>query len=224
MPDRRERNRASEASVRSRVAAPNVISWGRFARCAALCAALVSWPGSGGAQDKGTLNPQPLPPVAKPDDPKIPAKELFGRRTTPAPLEARTLGFYAKGCLAGAVALPIDGQTWQVMRVSRNRNWGHPKLVEFLERLAGKAPQTGWRGLLVGDMAQPRGGPMLGGHSSHQVGLDVDIWFTPMPDHVQSREEREFASATNVVAPDLLDVDANVWTPTYTNLIRAAAQ
>ena len=136
--------------MRSLVAAPNVISWDGFARCAALCAALVSWPGSGGAQDIGTLNPQPLPPVAKPDDPKIPAKELFGRKTTPAPLEARTIGFYAKGCLAGAVALPVNGQTWQVMRVSRNRNWGHPKLVEFLERLAGKAPQTGWRGLLVG--------------------------------------------------------------------------
>jgi penicillin-insensitive murein endopeptidase len=73
-------------------------------------------------------------------------------------------------------------------------------------------------------MAQPRGGPMLSGHTSHQVGLDVDIWFTPMPGHVQSREEREFASATNVVAPDLLDVDANVWTHTYTELIRTAAQ
>jgi penicillin-insensitive murein endopeptidase len=77
---------------------------------------------------------------------------------------------------------------------------------------------------LVGDMAQPRGGPMLSGHTSHQVGLDVDIWFTPMPAHVQSREEREFASATNVVAPDLLDVDANVWTHAYTELIRTAAQ
>jgi penicillin-insensitive murein endopeptidase len=45
-----------------------------------------------------------------------------------------------------------------------------------------------------------------------------------MPGHVQSREEREFASATNVVAPDLLDVDANVWTHTYTELIRTAAE
>src|ERR1700737_1203365 len=191
MPDRRERNRASEASVRSRVAAPNVISWGRFARCAALCAALVSWPGSGGAQDKGTLNPQPLPPVAKPDDPKIPAKELFCRRTTPAPLEARTLGFYAKGCLAGAVALPIDGQTWQVMRVSRNRNWGPPNPVDFLHRLPARAARSGWPGLLLGDMSQPRGGAMLNGHASHQIGLDADIWLTPMPDHELTREERE---------------------------------
>src|SRR5512134_3351370 len=66
------------------------------------------------AQDKGTLNPKPLPPLAKPDDPKTPAKELFGRRPTPAPLQARSIGFYAKGCLAGAVAVPINGQHWQV--------------------------------------------------------------------------------------------------------------
>jgi penicillin-insensitive murein endopeptidase len=67
-------------------------------------------------------------------------------------------------------------------------------------------------------MSQPRGGPMLSGHTSHQVGLDVDIWFTPMPDHVQSRQEREFSSATDVVAPDLLDVDPEVWTHTHTEL------
>jgi penicillin-insensitive murein endopeptidase len=67
-------------------------------------------------------------------------------------LQTRTIGFYSKGCLAGAVALPINGKTWQVMRLSRNRNWGHPSLVQFLERLAAQAPKTGWHGLLVGDM------------------------------------------------------------------------
>src|SRR5215470_14924272 len=81
------------------------------------------------AQDKGTLEPVALAPLAHPENPKTPAKELFGRRSTPAPMEARTIGFYSKGCLAGAVALPINGETWQVMRLSRNRNWGHPDLV-----------------------------------------------------------------------------------------------
>ena len=152
------------------------------------------------AQDKGSVNPQPLPPLAKPDDPATPAKELFGRRTTPARLDTRTIGFYAKGCLAGGMALPINGQTWQVMRLSRNRNWGHPMLVDFLEKLAAQAPKTGWRGLLVGDMSQPRGGPMRTGHASHQVGLDADIWLTPMPDRELTRQEREEMSATMVVA------------------------
>src|SRR3984893_8671118 len=176
------------------------------------------------AQDKGTLDPQPLPPLAKPDAPGTPAKELFGRKTTPAPIATRTIGFYAKGCLAGAVALPVNGKTWQVMRVSRNRNWGHPNLVEFLERLSERAAQTGWPGLLLGDMSQPRGGPMLTGHASHQVGLDADIWLTPMPDHELTREEREEMMATMVVAENRKDVDPKGWTRAPVALMKAAAE
>jgi hypothetical protein len=68
------------------------------------------------AQDKGSVNPEPLPPLANPNDPATPAKELFGRKTTPALVAARTIGFYSRGCIAGAKALPLDGETWQVMR------------------------------------------------------------------------------------------------------------
>ena len=62
----------------------------------ALCAVAFFTSDAANAQDKGTLNPEPLPPLAKPDDPKTPAKELFGRKTTPAPLQTRTIGFYPK--------------------------------------------------------------------------------------------------------------------------------
>ena len=77
------------------------------------------------AQDKGTLDPKPLPPLANPNDPTLAAKQLFGRKALPAAGD-RVIGFYAKGCIAGAEALPINGDTWQVMRLSRNRNWAHP--------------------------------------------------------------------------------------------------
>jgi penicillin-insensitive murein endopeptidase len=110
------------------------------------------------------------------------------------------------------------------MRLSRNRNWGHPHLIAMLERLAKRAPKVGWRGLLVGDMSQPRGGPMLTGHTSHQVGLDADIWLTPMPERELTRREREEMSATMIVAPDRKDVDPAVWTPGHLGLIRAAAE
>ncbi len=176
------------------------------------------------AQDKGSLNPQPLPPLTNPSDPKTPAKELFGRKTAPIPMQARSIGFYARGCLAGGTALPINGRTWQVMRLSRNRNWGHPTLIDFLERLAAKAPKVGWNGLLVGDMSQARGGPMLTGHASHQVGLDADLWLTPMPHRELSREEREEMSAIMAVAEDRKDVDPKVWTPAHTAIIKAAAE
>ena len=153
-----------------------------------------------------------------------PAKALFGAKSAPADMAARAIGFYTRGCLAGAMALPVDGPTWQAMRLSRNRNWGHPELIRMLERLAAQAPNLGWRGLLVGDLAQPRGGPMLTGHRSHQVGLDADVWLTPMPDRVLSRQEREDMSAINVVADDWNDIDPAVWTPQHIAIIRAAAR
>jgi len=176
------------------------------------------------AQDKGTLAPVTLPPLAHPDDPKTPAKELFGRKPAPTAEAARVVGFYAAGCLAGGTALPINGPAWQVMRLSRNRNWGHPALIEFLENLALTSRKAGaWNGLLVGDMSQPRGGPMITGHASHQVGLDADIWLTAMPNRQLTRAEREEMSATMVVAQDRRDVDPSVWTPGHAAVIKAAA-
>ena len=177
------------------------------------------------AQDKGSVNPKPLPPLANPNDPNTPAKELFGRKLQPAALAPQPIGFYAHGCIAGAVSLPINGPAWQVMRLSRNRYWGHPDLIALLERVANKAQKNaGWPGLLVGDMSQPRGGPMLTGHASHQIGLDADIWLTPMPNRQFSREEREETSAVMMVRKDRLDIDPATWTPTHLSVIRGAAQ
>jgi penicillin-insensitive murein DD-endopeptidase len=177
------------------------------------------------AQDKGSVNPKPLPPLANPNDPKLGAKELFGRKIFPAAMPTRVIGFYSKGCISGAEALPINGETWQVMRLSRNRNWAHPDMVALLKRLSAKVHKdAGWPGILVGDMSQPRGGPMFTGHASHQVGLDADIWLTPMPNRTLSRNEREEMSAVMMVRPDRLDIDPNVWTPNHLTLIRDAAQ
>jgi penicillin-insensitive murein endopeptidase len=177
------------------------------------------------SQDKGSVDPKPLPPLVNPNDPELGAEELFGRVTSPARLATHSIGFYDKGCLAGAEALPISGKTWQVMRLSHNRNWAHPDMVAMLERLSAKAHEVaGWPGLLVEDMSQPRGGPMLTGHASHQIGLDADIWLTPMPKRQLSRNEREEMSATNMVRADRLDIDPAVWTPTHLLVIRAAAQ
>ncbi len=153
-----------------------------------------------------------------------PAKELFGAAKTPAPMAARAIGFYAKGCLAGGTALPVDGEAWQAMRLSRNRNWGHPALVALVEKLAVEArDKDGWPGLLIGDLSQPRGGPMLTGHASHQVGLDADIWLTPMPDRRLTRQEREDLSATSMLAAEKVSVDPKIWTEAHARLLKRAA-
>jgi penicillin-insensitive murein DD-endopeptidase len=177
------------------------------------------------AQDRGSLTPVVLPPLANPADPKLPAREVFGRALTPTEVQSRSIGFYARGCLAGAKALPVDGETWQVMRLSRDRNWGNPAMISFLERFSKKAAREGiWPGILVGDISQPRGGPMMTGHASHQVGLDADIWLTPMPDHTLTHAEREEMSAVNMVTEDGLSVDRAHWTARQAGIIQAAAE
>lgn len=199
-------------------------------RARALCAALIlpaaiAAAGALRAQEPGALEPKPLAPLARPDDPKTPAKELFARRALPARMEARSIGFYSRGCLAGGKALAVDADAWQVMRLSRNRNWGHPQLISAVERIARQAKAQGvWPGLLVGDLSQPRGGPMLTGHASHQIGLDADIWLTPMPPRTLTRQEREEMSAVDMVRADKRDVEASRFTQAHVDLLRIAAQ
>src|SRR5690606_26117094 len=96
------------------------------------------------------------------------AKDMFGTQRLPSVTKAASYGSYSKGCFAGGMAIAADGPDWQAMRLSRNRRWGHPDMISVVERLSREAKQDGWPGLLVGDISQPRGGPMTSGHASHQ--------------------------------------------------------
>jgi penicillin-insensitive murein DD-endopeptidase len=155
--------------------------------------------------------------------PKVLARDLFSKKPTAAALAPRALGWYSKGCLSGGVHLADTGPDWQAMRLSRNRAWGHPKLIKLLKHFAAESRQDGWTGLLVGDISQPRGGPMLTGHASHQVGLDADIWLTPMPNRVLSRQEREEIQATSMLDKTSLAVDPKLFTPAHVAIIKRAA-
>ncbi|MEL7428609.1 MAG: penicillin-insensitive murein endopeptidase [Pseudomonadota bacterium] len=154
---------------------------------------------------------------------QTPAKKLFGSKPLPAQLQPAAHGFYTKGCLSGGIAIPVDGPHWQAMRLSRNRRWGHPDLIKAVEDLSYRAKQDGWNGLLVGDISQPRGGPMLTGHRSHQVGLDADIWFNPMPDRRMTYQERENISAVSVLKQGSVYVDEARWTRGHTMVLYHAA-
>jgi penicillin-insensitive murein endopeptidase len=163
-------------------------------------------------------------PAIAQDDGPIAAKHQFGFALAPAKLAARAIGSYAKGCMAGGAMLPVDGEAWQAMRLSRNRNWGLPVLVDFLERFAGDLKtKENWPGLLIGDMSQPRGGPMLTGHASHQIGLDADIWYMAMPATRMSWTEREFKEPVPLANPaDTRIIKAN-WHEGYYRVLRRAA-
>lgn len=157
-------------------------------------------------------------------------KHRFGAHPeAAATLAPAPLGSYAKGCLAGGEMLPVNGPVgangaprWQAMRLYRNRNWGHPEMIAFIERLSVKAQDIGWPGLSVGDISQPRGGPMTSGHRSHQIGLDADIWMRPAPAQELTRKQRDEAGSFSVVRGDKNDVNGN-WTMEHAEVLKAAA-
>jgi len=139
---------------------------------------------------------------------------------------AQAIGTTGSGCVAGAIALAPNGTGYQVMRLARNHFWGHPALIQFLERLGSKIQKTGIRTVLVGDLSQPRGGPSLRMHRSHQNGLDVDIWLA-RPEFAIHRPltslEREELSAGSVLNLNQEDIDSTSFTSETVELLRITA-
>lgn len=162
-------------------------------------------------------------PAVAQDGPVARAAE-WAARATPTSGPARVIGGTALGCLAGAVALPQEGPGWQAVRVSRNRHWGHPATIAFVADFAGRARAQGFPDLWIGDIAQPRGGPMPWGHASHQTGIDVDIWLDLRPKPRVPASARETLDIPSLVLPDESGVDLARWTTRHAALIRMAAE
>ena len=169
----------------------------------------------------------PLATLSTRDIPKEmrgkPAKTFFGSASSGSAQTPAAFGGYARGCAAGAVQLPETGPTWQAMRLSRNRHWGHPETLDYirdLSRFAATLP--GWKGVYVGDLSQPRGGPMTSGHRSHQIGLDADVWLRAADDLTLSRAARETVSSTSLRRANGAYVN-DAWRPEHQALLRAAA-
>ncbi len=151
------------------------------------------------------------------------ARLFFGAERGPDTSRSEAIGFYSNGCLAGAQELAETGPTWQAMRLSRNRNWGHPVLIDYLQTLSRDvAQQTSWQGLYIGDLQQPRGGPMLTGHVSHQSGLDADIWMLPPGRLDLTEQERENLSSISTRSARGARVGEN-WTADHMEVLRLAA-
>ncbi|MEL7117434.1 MAG: penicillin-insensitive murein endopeptidase [Pseudomonadota bacterium] len=193
-----------------------------------LCLALVA---CGPDRDTPRAAPPPDPvPTATPQvlqaagiDTTALAKTLFGAKRDGSAQPAAPFGGYAKGCLAGGMQLAETGPTWQAMRLSRNRNWGHPEVIDYIQKLSARvARETSWNGIYVGDISQPRGGPMLTGHRSHQIGLDVDIWMRPARNLGLSRVERENISSISM-RRDRGAFTNDQWSSDHETMLRAAA-
>ena len=145
--------------------------------------------------------------------------------TVPTTGPAQSIGTCSNGCLQGAATLRPSGPGYVVMRLKRNRRYGHPNLIAYIQRLGAGVRAAKLGVLVVGDLSQPRGGPTPSGHRSHQTGLDADIAFAAPPGiragHV-SRRAREQSSPPAVI--DLKTHETTpAWTPAVAKLIALAA-
>lgn len=156
----------------------------------------------------------------------LPVQAGDGWSTVAYPLAGppEVIGSYAAGCIAGAVPLPLVGDGYQVMRPSRNRYYGHPLLIRFVERLGQQTATQGGR-LLIGDLGQPRGGPTPSGHRSHQSGLDVDVWFLQQPrERTLSRADTEQIEMPSMIRAAEGTINPSRWSPGYRDALKQAAQ
>ena len=155
--------------------------------------------------------------------PSIAAPQDWQQIKRPIPGEATPIGSYSNGCIIGAQALPAKGDGYQVIRLNRNRYYGHPEMISYLQRLGKKVKDAGMPTMLVGDIAMPGGGRFLTGHASHQMGLDADIWLRmgAMSDKDALNSDGKGLLVVNRKAQR---VDDNIWNDNHAGLIRLAAQ
>jgi penicillin-insensitive murein endopeptidase len=146
------------------------------------------------------------------------------RITTPAPGPVKVIGSQSAGCIAGAVRLPDTAPGLQTIRLSRSSFWGHQDTIAALELFGERARAAGLPDLYIGDISDPRGGPLRGGHFSHQMGIDADIWLDVIPPHpLTPPEQREDIEPHSLVRDEGRDVDPAYWRPEYITLLRLAA-
>jgi penicillin-insensitive murein DD-endopeptidase len=186
--------------------------------------ALTAWTPQGAAGDGAPGDPET--PTGAPQSASLRVRaDNWSRHRTPKAGPAHAIGSYTNGCLQGGVSLPPSGRGYEVLRPGRHRWFGHPDLVAYVRRLGAEVKRRRLGILLVGDLAQPRGGPTPFGHRSHQSGLDVDIGYT-YPSWLVRRKitaaERESLPLPAVV--DLRTKALNAaWKPGIAGLLALAA-
>ena len=127
------------------------------------------------------------------------------------------------GCIAGAVSLPAQGDGFQTIHLDRSAFYGAPQTIAHLAQFGREAAAAGLPTLLVEDISRARGGPMPGGHVSHQIGLDADIGLDMRVRSALGPVERNTVELASLVRPDGRDVEPAIWSPRVIRLLRIAA-
>jgi penicillin-insensitive murein endopeptidase len=143
----------------------------------------------------------------------------------PAPGPLRIIGGpNSGGCIAGAVSLPAEGPGFQTIHLDRSAFWGAPSTIAHLELFGQEAAKAGLPTLLMEDISQARGGPMPGGHVSHQIGLDADVGLDMRPRGPLTPADRASVELRSMVRPDGRDIDPAAWSPRVITLLQMAAE
>ncbi|HXE27474.1 MAG TPA: penicillin-insensitive murein endopeptidase [Stellaceae bacterium] len=154
----------------------------------------------------------------------VPARpSAWSDQTVPSSGPADSIGKPAAGCLAGAARLPFDGPGYQVIRISRDRYFGNPETVRFVQDLARKSKVAGLADFYVGDLSLPRGGPMPNGHASHETGIDVDIWDNLEPKPLLLPPDRENVPLPSMLTANGKALDLTRFSARQVTLLRLAA-
>jgi penicillin-insensitive murein endopeptidase len=175
------------------------------------------------AVDAGAVNAGAPDAAAPARDRRFVAEQWQAQRV-PAAGPALSIGACSSGCLQGAAMLPASGRGYEALRLGRNRRFGHPSLVAYIQRLARSVSRDNLGLIVVGDLSQPRGGPTPTGHRSHQTGLDADIGYLAPPGAHPglSAKMREQLSPPAVVDAKTHQKTA-AWTPKILKLLALAA-
>lgn len=115
-------------------------------------------------------------------------------------------GTYGSGCLVGAEFLDVNGVGFETVNRHRKRFYAHPELKELLldwsSEMLHREHNKRW---IIADIGQAVGGPTTTGHSSHQVGLDVDIRL-----RLLSKDDGPFDNENNIDTPYMVQYSKTV--------------
>lgn len=106
-----------------------------------------------------------------------PKSAMVAPRANPTEGKSEAIGFYSRGCLKGGKTFKGNERGLIVSQTRRGRFWAHSDLIDILTELGEFSHRVLKKAVVVGDLSLSRGGPTVGGHNSHQNGLDVDLWF-----------------------------------------------
>ncbi len=142
----------------------------------------------------------------------------------PAPGPLHIIGSASTGgCFAGGVPLPDTGPGFETIHRNRSSFWGAPQTIAGIEELALEAHNLGMPPLLVEDISRPRGGPLPGGHVSHQLGLDADVGLDMTPRPPLNTVTRDSIVLASLVRRDGRGIEPARWSPAVVNLLHMAA-